>query len=506
MSRETERIAGYSIWIGLIILIGLCVRLWRVDQPLVENYVGRQIPTAMVARNLELGKGFGQPQLSTGPFPNWFVVEPPIFEAAAVFVSRMTGEGLDPSGRMVSALALAMAGVGLSLLARPRIGDQGAIAACLALTFFPLSVRYGRAFQPDALAIGCAVMGLALWDLSMQRRLAPSLRLLAWCLIATGIAQKAPAAAILAPALVASTRPKRDLPLLALALIPMVLWYRHAYVLIHQAGGSPASIENLSIWSSAIGPAGTFAPETLKSIAKSLAWRSFTPLGIPLALAGFIGLFRGARTPQSRFWPAWAGASVAVLLAAGQKLHHEYYWLILAPPLAAGIGLAFAGWSGNARRNAFAVAGAGLLAVTGVVQARSTFQTPREWSELAHAVQALRDETDPGEHVAAPEALLYASDRRGARLELEPASAARAAGEWGAAIDPTDPLALMEVYRSHGIRVAADLGPATGPRAGWRQAMRGAYRVVVDQPCVFIARLDTMKTASAGREIASDRD
>ncbi len=55
------------------------IRAIHPDQPIVENYVGRQIPTAMVARNLERGSGFLHPQLDTGPFPNLFLVEPPIY-------------------------------------------------------------------------------------------------------------------------------------------------------------------------------------------------------------------------------------------------------------------------------------------------------------------------------------------------------------------------------------------------------------------------------------------
>ena len=33
------------------------IRALHPGQPIVENYVGRQVPTAMVARNLERGLG-----------------------------------------------------------------------------------------------------------------------------------------------------------------------------------------------------------------------------------------------------------------------------------------------------------------------------------------------------------------------------------------------------------------------------------------------------------------
>ena len=64
--------------LGLLLAATFAIRLVQIDQPIVENYVGRQIPTAMSARNLERGSGFLRPQLDTAPFPNYFLVEPPL--------------------------------------------------------------------------------------------------------------------------------------------------------------------------------------------------------------------------------------------------------------------------------------------------------------------------------------------------------------------------------------------------------------------------------------------
>ena len=66
------------------------IRVVHAGQPIVENYVGRQVPTAMVARNLDRGSGFLRPQLDTAPFPNYFLVEPPIYESGVVVLKRAT--------------------------------------------------------------------------------------------------------------------------------------------------------------------------------------------------------------------------------------------------------------------------------------------------------------------------------------------------------------------------------------------------------------------------------
>src|ERR1700751_4937005 len=114
MNARSPRTAGWTL--GVILALTLGLRLIALDQPLVENYVGRQIPTAMVARNLDRGSGFLRPTLDTAPFPNYFVVEPPIYESGVVALKRATGLGLDEAGRVFSALATALAAWGLYML------------------------------------------------------------------------------------------------------------------------------------------------------------------------------------------------------------------------------------------------------------------------------------------------------------------------------------------------------------------------------------------------------
>src|SRR3954447_19459739 len=148
---------------GLLALT-FALRTIAIDQPIVENYVGRQIPTAMVARNLERGSGFFRPQLETAPFPNLFLVEPPIYAAAVVGLRRATGIALEPAGRLTSALGMTLGAWGLYGLVRRREGSRTALLALAAFAAFPLTIRYGRAFQPDALMLGTLIAGLRCWD------------------------------------------------------------------------------------------------------------------------------------------------------------------------------------------------------------------------------------------------------------------------------------------------------------------------------------------------------
>lgn len=77
LGRLQKLMLTASLAIVFIIRFGL--ELWNINQPIFEGYIGRQVPTAMVARGLARGDSFFYPKLQTGPFPSYFLVEPPIY-------------------------------------------------------------------------------------------------------------------------------------------------------------------------------------------------------------------------------------------------------------------------------------------------------------------------------------------------------------------------------------------------------------------------------------------
>ena len=470
-----------------MLLLTFALRAVALDQPIVENYVGRQIPTAMVARNLERGSGFFRPQVETAPYPNLFLVEPPIYAAAVVGLRRATGLALEPAGRLVSALATTLAAWGLFGMARRREGGRAALLAIAAFAVFPLTLRYGRAFQPDALMLGTMVAGLRCWDEHEAGGGAAWLAL-GCALLATALALKIVSAYILLPLVAINRRPPRRAKLmLAVALVlPALCWYAHAAIVLREGGGSRASADNGAIWLRALIPSALFRLETLRDAARFLAIRAFTPLGLILALWGLRG--------SDRLWRVWGVSALAALALLAAKLHHEYYWLALAPLAAIGVGRAL---TLVADRRPALAAGVGLALVgLSLLQARSTWSTPPEWATLPEAARAVRVVVPPGDLVVAPEALLYAADRRGCRLELSHSAAQRAAGEWGSALDGESPLSLVEFYKARGARfvavpgVAGDLRSSDPARLALQEAIRRRYNVLVDGPAVLIALLN----------------
>jgi Dolichyl-phosphate-mannose-protein mannosyltransferase len=478
----------------MLLLATFLVRALHSGQPIVENYVGRQVPTAMVARNLDRGNGLLRPQLDTAPFPNYFLVEPPVYESGVVVLKRATNLNLQEAGRILSALATAVAALGLFVLARRREGALVAYLAVVAFAVFPVTIRYGRAFQPDSAMLGAVVLGLACWDQHGSRHRWYWLAA-AWLLVALGFALKITAAFLILPLMlvIARARSPREVLIVCSTLVPAVLWYAWAAHLLGSAEGSRASADNRSTWLGLLGPSALLKRDTLKIVGWFLLVRAFTPLGTGLALFGLC--YRDeTRTSRDALWLTW-GLSVLVGMAfLAEKLHHEYYWLLLAPVAAVGIGRCLA-WLAQKHRGMMVTVAASLFLLSWF-QVRSTWRTPAEWNGLEEAAGAVAATVPAGELVIATEALLFQADRRGCRMEWSGAAAARAAGEWEPGRRVDGPLELVEYYRRHGARYFADLGcdSADLTRKGLHEAVRRRYKVIVDCPDVIIAELADSET------------
>ncbi len=467
-----------ALLLFLLLLAIFATRAYRADQPIVENYVGRQIPTAMVARNLERGSGFLRPRLDCGPFPNLFLVEPPVFPACALGLRRLTHWPLEGCGRLVSAIGATLGAWGIFGLCRRRFGDTTALLSVAAFGLFPVTIRFGRAFQPDMLMVGTQAAALSLWDAASRGGRGSRWRwACAWAFLATSLALKVTSAVVLIPLLLLSEKPRTGRIALALsALGPALLWYAHAALLLKLGEGSRASADNGAIWLRALLPTAWLEGRTWALVARSLLVKAFTPLGAALAAWGLV-------VGRDRWVRAYALAMALGLGALAAKLHHEYYWLSLAPPLAIAAGRA---WASCGRAGAVAVGLA--FASLAAAQSVSTWRTPREWVDLPAAAEVVRSRVPSDALLVAPEALLFEADRRGCRLEFTSSASKRAAGEWGGVIDPADPLALVAFYQTQGARFVADLGPDDGDplRQVWRAAIRARYSVLVDRPDVVL--------------------
>jgi hypothetical protein len=219
--------------------------------------------------------------------------------------------------------------------------------------------------------------------------------------------------------------------------------------------GSGASNDNAANWLNRLAPTAFFEPDRYRFVFKDLVYRAFTPVG---SLALLVGFWKCRR--EDRLWRVWGLASLGMMILLFGKLHHDYYWLMVAAPASGMIG-AVVKRIGN--RSHFVSVGV-LMFIIGlsIWQTRNTWRTPEDWRD-ATTFAALIDAKVPRDAlVIAPEALLYLGKRRGCRLEYDLAGAMRAANEWRPAerFQESDPARLIDFYRKVSrARYFADLCP-----------------------------------------------
>ena len=149
------------------------------------------------------------------------------------------------------------------------------------------------------------------------------------------------------------------------------------------------------------------------------------------------------------------------------------------------------------------------FAALALAQSSDTFRLPNDWRHLPAASSTLQGALPSQALVVAPEALLYHAGLRGARLEVQPAAARRAAGEWHHSLPPdVEPaLALVELYRQHGHRYLADLPAAASdaPRLALHHRLALRYTILQDGPSLFLLDLQRPALAEAAAHVASKR-
>jgi hypothetical protein len=92
------------------------------------------------------------------------------------------------------------------------------------------------------------------------------------------------------------------------------------------------------------------------------------------------------------------------------------------------------------------------------------------------------------------EAVLYHADRRGMRLETDPAALRRALAEWGVDVNEAEatPRVALGWYHRLGARAFAEVADPAGGRltSDWARAARAAARrVVADEPGLLVVEL-----------------
>ncbi|PYL17867.1 MAG: hypothetical protein DME30_05300 [Verrucomicrobia bacterium] len=373
-------------------ILAVAVRLIWIDQPYIDNWSWRQSDVAAIARNyFQGGFHFTHPQIDwAGDESGYVGTEFPILPFLAAICYKIFGIH-EWIGRIQALILFALSLPFFFLLVRKIFGETAATWALFFYSFAPIGIMAGRCFMPDMPSLALSIIGLYFFqrwtdasDLATGRvrpiggpewrARSTSFFASAFC-ISLSILIKLPSILVGAPlACLALQRfgssslfKRFDLWFFAaIALLPSVFWYGHAYQIALQfyphhffgAGG-------VQIMSAA----------WYLKISKEIVTSTLTPV---IFVLGCVGILAARSTARARMFQWWLAAMILFIVIVGYGNRHQWYQLPLIPIAApfAGAACAFVGpkMSSRAMRIALSILLAGSFGFSAFVYGRDFYQ------------------------------------------------------------------------------------------------------------------------------------
>lgn len=404
----------------LIILLGLLIRLFKINIPLLEFYPTRQIQTAEITRNL-YADGFNLLKTKVhyfGPGDVLFLLEFPLYNTVVALIYKLAGGPMEIYGRLVSITGWLLASIFLFRITGRLTNSRVALFSLFIYTFSPLSVSVSRSFQPDqwmlTLSLG-AIYFIEKWARAQK----PIIFYLSCLFASLAILVKLPSAVFtiipIALVIYRKTRFYKLIVFVVIALTPSIIWY------LYTATAPKVQLleENFTI-SNWFRPSLFIDPKYYSTIFGYQYNFGLLPLGIFLFLVGIALKLKGS---QKLLYYWLAGVMGYFIIFNRHVMGHEYYHLPLLPIAAifASIGLEkiikqLSGLAVNRNLLLFALACFYLISSMVVVVNRGYKLIPRfnYVLETAKAIENLTSSNDliVGSMDAGP-SLVYYSSRTG---------------------------------------------------------------------------------------------
>ena len=339
---ESNRARALALLI-LIVGLGVLVRTYRLDAPLLDRRPFRQIDTAAVARNFhDEGMNPLYPRVDwRGTSSGLVEVEGPVYTWSVAVLYHVFGVH-DAVGRGFNILFFVLAAMLLFRLTRHLFGGTAALFAVFFYSFCPLSLFYTRSFQGDSMLSFASLAtvfyfwrwcedkrtrhlvasGLALWVATMIKppSLYLGLPLLYLCLRSFGVRFLAE---------------WRLWAYAVLSLLPTALWYWHGLGLWEEHGNTFGIFGKPTIsglWALDDPRWQEFATNVVERLRREVAVA-------PTFLFLLIGVFQRTLIRNAvLFW--WTvGFVVYMYMVPNGHWGHDYYQLPLVFALAAWMGV-----------------------------------------------------------------------------------------------------------------------------------------------------------------------
>lgn len=345
------------ILLGLILLVAVGLRLYKVDAPLADFHSWRQADTAAVARNLER-TGFNLLVPTYDDYSNvqsgvdnphgYRFVEFPIYNAIfASLHSVMPQLSLETWARLVAIFFSLVCIASLYYLALVEAGRTAAIFTSITYSIMPFFVYFSRTILPETPAVSMVIFSIFLLHLftTETHKKRRNLWLVLSCLsFAISLLIKPTAIFYGLPLLILFIRKyKYNLPkqlhvilYFVLAAIPFIAW---RYYITNFPEGIPASNWLFTHVNTSEGQKEIFMRPAF------FRWIFYERLN-NLILGGYLTVFfvLGIIRKQVTLLPLSIIVSgfIYIFVFQGGNVQHEYYQVIAFPSIALAIGLGVA--------------------------------------------------------------------------------------------------------------------------------------------------------------------
>ncbi|MCL4374439.1 glycosyltransferase family 39 protein [Patescibacteria group bacterium] len=168
---------------GLIIVVALGLRLYKIDTPLADYHSWRQVDTAAVARNyvrnginLLLPRYDDLSSIETGKEnpQGYRMVEFPAYNALiALAAKNLPWLSLEMWGRLITALFSLVIIAILYYLVLQEYGRTAAVFSALTYAIFPFFVFFSRVILPETPALAIAFLAILALYLALEKKTKP---------------------------------------------------------------------------------------------------------------------------------------------------------------------------------------------------------------------------------------------------------------------------------------------------------------------------------------------
>ncbi|MFA6518520.1 MAG: glycosyltransferase family 39 protein [Candidatus Shapirobacteria bacterium] len=336
-----------------VLVIGLILRLYKIDSPLADWHSHRQADTASVTRNLSQNlENFFTPtyhdlsNLQSGQEnpQGYRMVELPLYNLFSLITVKITGQSLEISSRLTSILFSLGSSFIIFLIVR-RLTNLfwPSLLSTAVFLFLPFSIYYSRAILPENVAVFFMLLCLYFF---------PKNLIVAGITLGLSFLVKPFTGFIVFPALIYLTLSHRP-PLLklfiffVLAILPFFFWRQH---ISHFPQGIPASAWLFNNSDKPIFPEW-YRGYNLTFINHLVAFRPswfnwLFNIRINQLILGSFGLvpfivgfaYRHRQVKITNF-SLFLGTMFYFIIVAQGNIQHDYYQILIIPQIAISTGL-----------------------------------------------------------------------------------------------------------------------------------------------------------------------